>query len=379
MKEVIMTGSGNWVQRLSPNIVQEGFTPSLVIGRRSPQEAQARLHELGFVDAQYISPEEFADKEISSDAVGLVFSANENHVPDATLLLQKGVKKTAIDKPLAPSFLEARGLIDRYREQGGVLHAEDHYLPKVRSAEVLLEITRDDVHVQTTEGGKSSDLFGAIKEIGQIIAVEASIVEKGGIEGRQMLDNAKTGGVLLDLMIHLAAVGTRLRFVNDHMTFADDIVTQTYDAQSGKWRKVRKLGKGKHAEMFAKVPMIGRENIPVTFTVGKIGDRTDHLPEKKFRIIGSEGEAVIDFNGARTDVVLKNGKQFGTKLVYDAYGLIFRNIRATFEESAPDNIIESLTSLALIEQIRDEYNNKDKEKTASFISSAQTRPASTAV
>ncbi len=358
MVEVIMTGSGQWVGKNAQHIIDEGLTPRWVIGRRPRAEGQASLESFGFNGAQYISPEEFETLPLSKDTIGIVFSANENHNSDARALLSGGVNRVAVDKPFSPTHKEALALVDTFSRAGGIVFAQDHYLPKARSAEHVFGIKQQAQYMESAQehGPAVGELFGAIQRIGAIHSVTANLVEAGGINGRVSLDKAKTGGVLLDLAVHLAAVASRLGFIRG--VTVHDVMAQTFDPYSTKssgWEPVKQFGKGDHAEMLSQVSMKNANGVDIHFTVGKIGSRTDFAVEKVFKVQGASGVATIDFNNARTDVELVSGERFGVKLMINPYRLIFKDIRAALEQNGETNVSEALEALLLIEEIKRAY------------------------
>ncbi len=355
---VIVFGSSQWAGLTLGDAQARGVTIPFFVGRRDQGAGQKDIEALGFLNSRYVNHAQVRDAGVPPQTHAIVMSLPVDHVHDAAFAHNDlGVANVLVEKPMAQSFQDAKGLAEQFR-QNGKLVISDHYLSKALPAEVLAGIDRSEF-VASTDSRSVESMFGMLGEIMPITAVEARLVEKG--DGANMrgwiLDPQKGGGVLLDLAVHLFAVGARLHVFDSEMSIRD-VRLETRDTD-GLWRSVSRVGNDPRAELFADLQLASRSGAPVRIVVGKVGAQHEAPGEKMFRLTGEKGWANLDLSESSVEIELQNGERAGMKLVgTNARKMVLSEFFAALSGRRPDNAAEALTALKLVDAIKSVYHTE---------------------
>ncbi len=140
---IVQVGMGGWGQNWAAHIVSQSNEVETVawvdVHAETLQRAQERLN---LPAERCFSSLRYALDSVESDAV-LVTANLPGHVPSAMEALKAG-KHVLMEKPFAPTVLEARQLVDLAAQQGRILMISQNYryYPAVR---VVTELVRKQV------------------------------------------------------------------------------------------------------------------------------------------------------------------------------------------------------------------------------------------
>lgn len=367
--KVIVAGAGV--------VLQEKFTPE-VLDRLGPpktriifdltqqrvldEETRKRSNNLLVADGQkapFKIPEDRREEYVCA-------VTTPEHLRVIRSLIETGVKKFIVEKPLVNNSTEANKLEELLRENPDLrLYPLDFYVQKAAPLLILTgAIKSEDPRFSwVVMGGDDSEVNGELcgsleNHIGKIEGIEVTVFEGGNLgtpdiaKRRWLVEDKTRGGMLLDLGTHALAPLFASKVLSADEIKVESAFREVFGKDGMSFIKAKRGQPETCAGALLTVRIKDRE-IPLILTVGKTFQDGGVW---KLIIRGEKGDISFGLRtGQRLTVEPKEGQSFQLKLrKQDPYGMAFQEAKMYFGNypGFDGNLGAMLDSIRLIDEIK---------------------------